>query len=324
MGIGYKLFHPEIFQGSLSRRKYFEGWYYKMVSADEMKAIAIIPGIALFNKKERHAFIQVFNGVDHTTSYHRFDIGEFKAGKKELDITIGKNHFSKQGVTLDLPEIKGEISFSNMISPVSSLMSPGVMGWFSYVPFMQCRHGVVSMHHDLIGETSGTFGNTDWRDGIGYIEKDWGASFPKCWIWMHSNHFDVQKPASIMASVAHIPWMGRFFPGFIVVLVIEGIEYRFATYNQSQMKCLVFDDLVLLEFKLHDLHLLITAYRGETATLHMPVQGQMTGKMSESLRARLEIRLLKNDHEIWSSNGTTAGLDIYGDTSVLESSAWRK
>lgn len=324
MGIGYKLFHPDIFQGDLSKRKYFEGWYYKMVSADESKAIAIIPGIALFDSNDRHAFIQVFNGIDHTASYHRFPIEDFIADKKELEIRIGQNYFSKKNIHLDLPEIKGEIKFSNLITPVSTVLSPGVMGWFSYVPFMQCKHGVVSLHHDLNGETSGNFGLTNWDNGIGYIEKDWGISFPKSWIWMHSNHFDSQKSASIMASVAHIPWMGKFFPGFIVILAFNNIEYRFATYNQSMMKCLVSEDLVSLEFKRKEYHLFIRAYKGETAVLQMPVKGQMTGKMSESLCARLEIRLLRSDIEILSSRGTTAGLDIYGDTSVLESLTWRK
>ncbi len=28
-----RLFHPEVFQGSLSQKRYFEGWYFKHVSA---------------------------------------------------------------------------------------------------------------------------------------------------------------------------------------------------------------------------------------------------------------------------------------------------
>ena len=90
------------------------------------------------------------------------------------------------------------------------------------------------------------------------------------------------------------------------------------------MKCLVNEDRVSLEFKRREYHLSIQALRGETAVLQMPVKGQMTGKMSESLRARLEIRLFRDEIEIWASHGTTAGLDIYGDTTVLESSVWRK
>jgi len=323
-GILYNIFHPEIFQGSLSKRKYFEGWYCKLVSFDEQHAIAIIPGIAIFDRQDRHAFIQTFNGIDHTTSYHRFPLDDFKAGKKVLDISIGNNHFTKNGMHLDLPEIKGQVFFSNVVSPASSLLSPGVMGWFAFVPRMQCYHGVVSLYHQLTGRTSGNFGDINWDNGIGYIEKDWGTSFPLCWIWIHSNHFNSNGPDSLMASVAHIPWMGRSFPGFIVVLRVDGKEYRFATYNNSMMKCLVFDDMVLLDFRRNDLHLSIIAHRGETASLHAPINGQMTGKLNESLRARVEVTLSRAGHDIWSSTGTTAGLDVSGDTSILESTSWRK
>jgi len=53
-----KLYHPEIFQGDLSKKKYFEGWYYKFVSADQSKAIAIIPGVALYDEQDRHALFK--------------------------------------------------------------------------------------------------------------------------------------------------------------------------------------------------------------------------------------------------------------------------
>jgi hypothetical protein len=319
----YNIFHPEIFQGSISKRKYFEGWYYKLVSSDEHHVVAIIPGIAIFNKKDRHSFIQTFNGTNHTTQYHRFPIEDFKAHKKELSISIGNNHFSKNDITLDLPEIKGEISFSKLIPPKSSLLNPGIMGWYAFVPYMQCNHGIVSLFHHLNGHTKGDFGEIDWGHGIGYIEKDWGTSFPLCWIWLHCNHFHSTGPVSLMASVAHIPWLRRYFPGFMVIFRLDDKEYRFATYNYSKMKCLVFDDIVLLDFQKNDLCLSIKAYRGETASLQVPLEGQMIGKLNESLNSILEVTLTKTGRKIWSSTGTTAGLDVSGDIKILESAVWR-
>jgi len=50
----------------------------------------------------------------------------------------------------------------------------------------------------------------------------------------------------------------------------------------------------------------------------------MIGKMNESLKARLYLKLTKAGQEVWSSKGTTGGLDVSGDTSLLESSRWRK
>ncbi|MBK9105972.1 MAG: hypothetical protein IPL92_15710 [Saprospiraceae bacterium] len=323
-GLFHKLYHPEIFQGSLSKQKYFEGWYYKLVSADEQHAVAVIPGIAIYDDTDHHAFIQVINGVRQTTSYHRFPLEQFSADEDTLKIDIGKNHFSKTSVSLDLPELKGDITLQDSIPLVSSLLSPGIMGWYSFMPSMQCYHGVVSLHHVLEGKTSGTAGEIEWSKGVGYIEKDWGTSFPKCWIWIHSNNFKDQSPASLMASVAHIPWMGRYFPGFIVVLLAGGIEYRFATYNGSRMKCSVLEDRVVLEFRRGDLHLSIHAFRGPTAVLRSPLTGQMTGKVNESLQARVEVALSRSGQTIWESTGTSAGLEVAGDTTILESESWRR
>jgi len=323
-GFFHKLYHPEIFQGSLSKQKYFEGWYYKLVSADEQYAIAVIPGIAIYDDTDHHAFIQVIDGVRQVTSYHRFPLEAFSADKEVLDVRIGNNHFSRELVSLDLPELKGEIKFHHSIPLVSSVLSPGIMGWYSFMPSMQCYHGVVSLHHLLEGKTTGTAGEIEWSSGVGYIEKDWGTSFPKCWIWIHSNNFKEQSPASLMASVAHIPWMGRYFPGFIVVLLAGGIEYRFATYNGSRMKCSVLDDRVVMEFKRGEMHLTIHAFRGPTAVLRSPLTGQMTGKVNESLQARVEVVLSRSGQAIWTSTGTSAGLEVAGDTTILESETWRR
>ncbi|MDZ4748395.1 MAG: tocopherol cyclase family protein [Saprospiraceae bacterium] len=320
----YKTYQPEIFQGHTAKKKYFEGWYFKLVTADERQAIAIIPGIAIYDDADRHAFIQIINGIAQTTVYHRFPLETFSADEKELYVTIGNNHFSKAKVVLDLPELKGEIQLMDSIPLVSTLLSPGIMGWYSFMPSMQCYHGIVSLHHRLSGVTTGSMGDIDWQHGIGYIEKDWGTSFPKCWIWLHSNHFNHSAPASLMASVAHIPWLGRYFPGFIVVLLADGVEYRFATYNGSRMKCSVFEDRVVMEFRRKDLHLSLQAFRGPTAVLRSPITGQMTGKVNESLQARVEVVLTRSGTAIWTSTGTTAGLEVAGDTTILESETWRR
>lgn len=320
----YKLYHSEIFQGHTSKQKYFEGYYYKLVTADEQLAIAVIPGIAIYDEADRHAFIQLIDGVGQVTSYYRFSLDQFSADARELKIQIGRNHFSKTEVTLDLPELRGDIQIIDPVPLVPSLINPGIMGWYSFMPSMQCYHGIVSLHHRLDGITRGTLGDIDWGKGIGYIEKDWGTSFPKCWIWLHSNHFKHSAPASLMGSVAHIPWLGRYFPGFIVVLLADGVEYRFATYNGSRMKCRVLEDRVVMEFRRKDLHLSLQAFRGPTAVLRSPITGQMTGKVNESLQARVEVVLKRSGTTIWTSTGSTAGLEVAGDTTILESETWRR
>ena len=65
-----KINNPIIFQGSLKKKNYFEGWYYKMVSADKNYSLALIPGISL-NKDNSHVFIQVFLTYKNTELNHK-------------------------------------------------------------------------------------------------------------------------------------------------------------------------------------------------------------------------------------------------------------
>lgn len=319
----YKLYHPEIFQGSLSKKNYFEGWYYKFVSSDQSRAIAIIPGVALYDQKDRHAFIQIIDGVHQHSYYKSFNLDQFHYIKGQLDVSIGNNRFTANSVHLSLEEMEGDITFPKINPLTSSLFNPGIMGWYSFTPFMQCYHGEVSLYHQLYGQTKGSLGNIDWNHGTGYIEKDWGTSFPKCWIWTHSNNFNSAEPASLMASVAHIPWMGSFFIGFIVLLWLNGKEYRFATYNQSMMKCVVEEDDVKMSFKRKNFQLDIRATRGATAPLRSPILGRMEGKVNESLQAILDVKLYKDGQPFWKSTGSSAGLEVAGDTTILESGDWK-
>lgn len=60
-----------------------------------------------------------------------------------------------------------------------------------------------------------------------------GTSFPSSYQWLQCNDFD--EPCSIMASIAHIPFCGSSFTGFICAIVRDGREYRFATYNGARI-----------------------------------------------------------------------------------------
>ena len=58
----YALWHDECYHGWGRSKRFFEGWYYKLVSEDQGQAIAIIPGIAMDETGSKQAFIQVLDG----------------------------------------------------------------------------------------------------------------------------------------------------------------------------------------------------------------------------------------------------------------------
>jgi tocopherol cyclase len=317
---------PDMYHGWGKTHRYFEGWYLKIVDKTERYAFAFIPGISMSRDGAAHAFIQVLDGKECTSAYHRFSATDFVPSEHDFNLQLADNQFSTQVLKLNLPNIKGLLSFQNTTPWTKMLGAPGIMGWFSFVPFMECYHGVVSLNHQLTGSLEINGEMIDFKGGRGYIEKDWGISFPRGWIWLQTNHFndDLNAPISLIASVAHIPFLGTHFIGYIVGFWFKGKLHRFATYTGAKMKAQFIDNQVFLNFKDNQYQLDITAIKAGTGHLISPIQGEMTGKMSESLQAIIHIRFFEHGTLIFEGNGRNAGLEVAGETNVLWTNAWRR
>ncbi|MFZ9661426.1 MAG: hypothetical protein ACO29O_06055, partial [Chitinophagaceae bacterium] len=145
------IFHPERFQGWGKEKRYFEGWYFKVVSSDTSKAFAFIPGIAIDEKSNAQAFIQILDGIKKTSTYHRLDADLFRPSSNSFHVEIQNNIFNKNTLQLNLPEAHGVLKFKDQFPWPKSIFSPGIMGPFTFVPFMECYHGIVSMDHSIEG-----------------------------------------------------------------------------------------------------------------------------------------------------------------------------
>ena len=313
----FNIQHPEVYQGQRKTKNYFEGWYYKSVHQSGDHAFALIPGISLESDKEKHAFIQLMDGTGGKSHYYEFPIEDFEADKEKLEVRIGENYFSKSKVKIDLPDMKGELAISNLTPLKNTTLNPGIMGWYSFTPMMQCYHGIVSMHHKLNGSIIHDGRTWDYNNAIGYIEKDWGFSFPKCWFWTQCNTFESEEKISVFASVAHIPWMGNYFIGYIAAIQIGDELHRFATYNGAKFKTRLDGDSVYLEYKKGNQILSVKSTKGIEAELKSPISGRMTGKVNESLQAKMEVKLAEGDKTILHVFGENAGLEVAGECDVL-------
>jgi len=150
------------------------------------------------------------------------------------------------------------------------------------------------------------------------MEKDWGVSFPKCWIWMQSNHFDNNdEPISCCSSIAHVPWMGSYFVGFIVGLLYKGEVIKFATYTGAKKTVRIEGDEVFLSFKNRKYLLKIHAIKKGAGTLISPLSGAMTGKVDESLQSIMKIELYQGSNLLYKGTGRNAGLEIAGEVDIL-------
>jgi len=95
-----RVFRPWAFQGSLRRRNYFEGWYFKHVSADRKQVWSFIPGISL-TRENSHAFIQALNGRTGDSYVFEYGLETFSASSRELALRLGTSAFTTGGIRLD-------------------------------------------------------------------------------------------------------------------------------------------------------------------------------------------------------------------------------
>ncbi|MFM8349097.1 MAG: tocopherol cyclase family protein [Bacteroidota bacterium] len=308
------LLNPERFQGHGKTRSYFEGWYFKLVSP-QGRSIAVIPGIAFDETGAGHAFVQVLDGNNKSSRYLKFPVNSFMASSDRFLVTVGGSVFSDRQLTLNLDGLEGSVMLKNTIGWPKPWYSPGIMGPFAFIPFMECYHGIVSMDHGLEGYLTLAGERIDLNGGRGYVEKDWGRSFPSAYTWMQSNH--VATPGmSLKCSVARIPWLGSSFTGFIAGCWLGDRLIRFTTYNRSALrKCLISEQQVEIALRNPDYDLDITATREQATMLASPIRGAMEGRIQETMDARLTVKLTRRSDgaTILDDTGVHAGLEVAGE-----------
>lgn len=317
-----KLYNCGMFQGAGKRKHYFEGWYYKNVDKDRQHVLSVIPGISIeADKTKSHAFIQIIHGS--RTDYISYSMDQFWFSKERFEIRIGNNCFSEEGMELDIQgqdlTLKGRLSYKNPVHWTINLCAPNSMGWYGLIPNMECYHGVLSMKHDIWGSLWMDGKELCFEHGIGYMEKDWGTSFPSSWIWLQSNHFKAAE-TSVMLSIAKIPWHGKSFVGFIAGLWHQNKLYRFTTYTGAKLRGLSYNGTeiyITLTDKSHELT--IHGKQGNTGTLKAPSKGAMTGSVMESINGTAVI-LLKDTRKnsvLLNAEACCCGMEIAGNIQEL-------
>lgn len=277
-------------------RNYFCGWYFKCQS--ESQTMAIIPALHK-SKQKKSCSIQLItekNAWMIDLPYH-----SFHKEKSGLHVNIGDNYLGEYGIRLQLntPEVQasGTIDFGAL-----STIRYDIMGPFCYVPFMECRHSIISMKHKINGSLR--INGTDYRfdNGLGYIEGDRGYSFPKRYAWTHSFFDD----GSLMLSIADIP-MGCFnFTGIICIINRHGKEYRLATYLGAKFEKIQDGEIVIRQGNLKFSARLIEK---NSYPLSAPVKGSMNRTIHESASCRARYILQQSNKVLFDFETSKASFE---------------
>jgi tocopherol cyclase len=313
------LYDPARFQGAGRRDRYFEGWYFKLVGAGaDPHPLAVIPGVSRDDSGgSSHSFVQVIR-PGGLVRYFEYPLSAFRWDADRFALRVGPNSFDHHTVALDLHsealDLRGEVGMDGWHPWPVTLLSPGIMGWYRFVPTMECYHGVLSLDHGLSGSLLADGEPLDFTGGRGYVEKDWGTSFPSAWIWAQSNHFG-RAGVSVTLSVARIPWRGSSFTGHIAGVLLDGELHRFATYTGAKLRE-VHTGADRARIVMQDAHLRLETEleRSTTGALKAPVLGVMAGRSDEALDARLHVRLLRRRggrvETLFTGVGLHAGAEI--------------
>lgn len=284
----------------LRKKSYFEGWYFKHTS--KSLNISIIPSISINKNNDKVCYIQVITPFN--TTLFTFSINMFSANKDKLYIKIDNNVFSKNGMTLDLAnddfKIKAKIKYNNLINIKGDIMGP-----FKHVPFMECSHRVISMKHSIEGYIQINDEMFDLNKGIGYIESDYGHSFPIHYKWIQANDFPVDL--SIFFSSAKIPYHLLTFNGLICSVIFNKQEYRFSTYNFSKIIKNDNNEVIIKKGK----YVLYIKYQ-QNHILHLkaPTNGTMSREILECIDGTCQVQLSYKNKIIFNTIGKNCGIEI--------------
>lgn len=266
----------------MHEKEYFCGWYFKCQSEEE--SIALIPAVHMAEGVQTCSIQFICGNDSWNVSFPGTNCEECLVRRDKPYAKIGKSLFSDKGIRLDLHteslDVTGWLRFGKA-SPIRY----DIMGPFCFIPFMECRHSVSSMSHEVNGRLTVNGKIYRFKNALGYIEGDRGYSFPKRYLWTHTFF----EGGSLMLSVAEIP-LGTFhFIGVIGVVVVNGREYRLATYLGARVVRLRDGEVIVRQGKWI---LRVKLLDQRSHPLKAPTGGAMTRTIHENIvcQARYQFR----------------------------------
>jgi hypothetical protein len=319
------IWNPDFYHGTRKKKDFFEGWYYKIVDRDCNFMFSFIPGVLKAKSiYQSESFLQVLDGKNNKSYYLKYGIDSFKAEKGAFNFSIGKNSFSLKELKLnhydDELQMLGTLNFVDLIQWPDSKLSPGSMGFYNYLTFMECYSQVCALDGNIIGKLLINNQEIDFTGGKVYIEKNWGKNFPKSYIWLQSNHFS-SPGISFTCSIARIPFKLFTFSGFLAAFVFENQVYKFTTMNRTKLTKEIDDQHITLNFINKQTKLIVETEYQDTNFIVCkgPNPGNMNTDVRESINGIIKIQLIDLHKEkiLYSGTGECSGIELMGNLKTL-------
>jgi len=259
----------------------FGGYYFKAQSGEKVLAV-----IAAYHRSKGEESCSVQLISDDGVWSASYPAGAYHKARKGFRLRLGDNKFTERGMELNIDreglKVSGRLRFGSF-TPIRY----DIMGPFCAVPFMECRHTVVSMKHRVDGCITINGERYEFRNGVGYIEGDRGRSFPKVYSWTQCCF----EGGSVMLSVADIPIGPVSFTGIIGVVMLGETEHRIATYLGARPVGIKGGKITVRQGKTTLTAQLIEKHARPLAA---PVLGSMERTIHESASCRARYKLVRD------------------------------
>lgn len=315
------VWNPDLYHGESKRFNFFEGWYFKVVDRLGKNVFAFIPGISKGRDEAyHHSFVQILDGRDRSYNYIKGSENDFKYSREKFEIEVFGNRFSEKQIDLNLDNgeksVSGTLEFRDILKWPSTKLSPGSMGYYNYLTFMECYSQVTAMDGNVRGSLKVDGEQIDFDGGKVYIEKNWGREFPVAWVWIQSNSFE-ETGVSFTCSIGRVPLGPVNFSGFLAGLYLDGEFYEFTKMNRAKMDIEKNGRDMTIRFRRKNLELKVkTESELEDFILcRGPRDGEMTPLVKECLNGTVELELIDRnlDKIIYKGKGIATGIEYSGD-----------
>jgi hypothetical protein len=202
----FRIFKPTTLRGNLERNTYFEGWFQKIYSKEYNSSFVIIYGYATRNTEDTFGFIQILF-PNKTTEIIYFNRNEFSCDPDRHIVRMGENLLTTEIIQINTKDLIIHLKLMN--NHVSKTFKNS-MGYNYFLPNLPCYHAVLNTGHLVSGEIKQKNERFIIENELGYLEKNWGTSFPENYCWLHAVDPN-DSQISLLFSLAEIKWLGKKF-----------------------------------------------------------------------------------------------------------------
>jgi tocopherol cyclase len=271
----------------LRKKNYFEGWFQKIYSHEHRTSIFLIYGIATGHSSDKKGFIQLYiPNQEHLLLY--FDEKDVDCSPYEHRVQFGENVISNERIFLKTADVHINLSVSKS---QGNTLARNTMGRYYFIPNLPCYHAVVDDAQKIYGEIHCKAASYQINGARGYLEKNWGTSFPKDYLWLHG--FDPKHSTNqLLFSQAKIYWMGRTYTKHLGFLRYDETRINILRLRKSSIHVQKISDASQRIFiSSPELTLEITVELACEIPLKAPVKGMLERSIMHHNNVSIHVRL---------------------------------